>query len=51
VVQQHCKDQEQELENKTRPHVGAKVMNEQLGFPQKRKHSCKHALRTGAVNN
>jgi len=26
-------------------------MNEQLGFPQKRKHSCKHAPRTGAVNN
>jgi len=22
-------------------------MNEQLGFPQKRKHSCKYAPRTG----
>ena len=53
VVQQHCNNRIGKGKNKTwiGVHVDLKIMNEQLGFPQKRKHSCKHAPRTGAVNN
>jgi len=34
-----------------KPHVSAKVVNEQLGNSPLRKHCSKHASRTGAVNN